>query len=80
MFIEAIMQTYGGSYKGYQRSAWRMRWDVEKTLREMLGESAPIGLAKVMMAKFYKLEKRGIVHGCSCGCRGDYHLGDGSCC
>jgi len=57
-----------------------MRWDVEETLRRMLGEAAPIGLAKVMMAKFYKLEKKGIVHGCSCGCRGDYHLSDGTCC
>lgn len=55
-------------------SAWRMRWDVEAELRIILGEHAPEGLAKVMMAKFAKLERRGILHGCSCGCRGDYHL------
>lgn len=80
MMIQAILQTYGGDYKKYAPDAWRMRWDVETKLRELLGEKAPVGLAKVMMAKFSKLERRGILHGCSCGCRGDYHLPGTTCC
>ncbi len=63
-------------------SVWRMRWHVETELRQLLGEHAPTGLAKVMMAKFAKLERRKILGGCSCGCRGDYHIEDpnGMCC
>jgi hypothetical protein len=57
-------------------SRWKMRWDVEKELRKLLGDDAPEVLTKVMMAKFDKMERRGMLHGCSCGCRGDYHLPD----
>jgi hypothetical protein len=65
---------------GSTPSTWRMRWDVEAELRQLLGEYAPPGLAKVMMAKFAKLERRGILDGCDCGCRGDYHIPNGVCC
>lgn len=67
---------------GNQASSWRMRWDVEKELRKILGEGAPEGLAKIMMAKFAKLKRQGILDGCECGCRGDYHipLTKGGCC
>lgn len=67
MMIEAVRST-----KSF--SDWKMRWDVEKELRSLLGDHAPVGLAKVMMAKFAKMEKQGLHHGCSCGCRGDYHI------
>lgn len=79
MFIEAVRKTNGGTY-GYEDRAWRMRWDVEETFKRLFGGETPPGFAKVMMAKFYKLEKRGILGGCSCGCRGDYHIETGDCC
>ena len=31
---------------------------------------------KVVMAKFRKLIRRGLMEGCTCGCRGDFHLTD----
>jgi hypothetical protein len=55
-------------------SSWRMRWDIAVELRQLLGEHAPAGLDKIMMAKLAKLERRGILHGCTCGCRGDWHI------
>lgn len=80
VMVNAVLRTSGA--KDYAPSSWRMRWDVETELRLLLGEKAPIGLSKVMMAKFSKLERRGILHGCSCGCRGDYHIPspNGMCC
>ena len=31
---------------------------------------------KVVLAKLRQLHRRGLVHGCPCGCRGDWHLPD----
>lgn len=44
---------------------WTMRWDVSDHL------NVP---EKVAIAKYLKCEKRGLVAGCGCGCRGDWHL------
>jgi hypothetical protein len=49
---------------------WRMRWDVHNELEAALGFEVP---EKLLMAKARKLESRGLLGGCTCGCRGDWH-------
>lgn len=58
--------------------AWRSRWAVHETLQQQLGAEIP---EKLFQAKARKLVLKKKLHGCPCGCRGDYHLpGQGSCC
>ena len=45
---------------------WVMRW----TLEEEFPDIPP----KVVVAKVAKLIKRGLMDGCTCGCRGDFEL------
>lgn len=49
---------------------WRMRWEVQAALEEVTG---PIP-EKLFLAKIRRLFAKGLVGGCDCGCRGDYHL------
>jgi len=41
------------------------------TVQDAMPEGTP---SKLQMAKMAKLIKRGLVHGCPCGCRGDYTI------
>ena len=45
---------------------WATRWDVE----ELLPEYPP----KILLAKAKAFIRRGLIDGCTCGCRGDYEL------
>jgi hypothetical protein len=76
-FLEAVRRTPGVSYRP---GAWRMRWDVQDTLEAQLG---PIP-GNLFLAKAARLIHRGLLGGCPCGCRGDYHLpadcSDPTCC
>lgn len=45
---------------------WVFTWDLEKELPEYPW--------KVLLAKCRKLIKRGLLDGCTCGCRGDFVL------
>lgn len=66
VFLAAIRATPaipGGS--------WRMRWDVHERLEESLRRPVPTNL---FLAKARRLITRGLMGGCPCGCRGDYHL------
>lgn len=56
---------------------WRMRWAVQETLEAQLGIGIPENL---FLAKARKLMLRKKLHGCPCGCRGDYHLPGHLCC
>jgi hypothetical protein len=57
---------------------WRMRWAVQETLEARLGTEIPENL---FLAKARKLMLKKKLHGCPCGCRGDYHVpGQGGCC
>jgi hypothetical protein len=73
VFLAAVEQT-----EPLARS-WRMSWAVRKTLEGLIGEPVP---DKLLIAKARKLIDRGLLHGCPCGCRGDFHLpaADGKCC
>lgn len=48
------------------------RWAVTWDLQGALAEFPP----KVVMAKLKQLKRRGLIDGCDCGCRGDWHLID----
>jgi hypothetical protein len=41
-----------------------------RELQSELGQYPP----KVVLAKVRSMQRRGLIHGCSCGCRGDYFL------
>ncbi|GAA3018915.1 hypothetical protein HEB29_005280 [Streptomyces fulvorobeus] len=60
---------------------WRMRWQVAEELESVMG---PIP-ENLFMAKARRLIARGLIGGCPCGCRGDWHPADecyapGNCC
>ena len=58
--------------------SWRSRWAVRETLEARLGIEVPENL---FMAKARKLVAKKKLHGCPCGCRGDFHLpGQSPCC
>ncbi len=48
---------------------WAMIWDI----RSEFPDDVP---TKVIRAKLEKLIRRGLMDGCTCGCRGDYELTD----
>jgi hypothetical protein len=51
---------------------WRMSWEVHAELESRVGE-VPWTL---LLAKARKLIARGLLGGCYCGCRGDWHPSD----
>jgi hypothetical protein len=68
VFVAAVR--LAPSIGGY--GGWRMRWDVQPLLEEQLG---PIP-ERLFLAKAAKLIDRGLLGGCPCGCRGDFHPAD----
>ena len=56
----------GGAPRGETR--WVMRWDLD--------EAFPAVPRRLMFAKCNRLIARGLLTGCTCGCRGDYELTD----
>ncbi|OSC76466.1 hypothetical protein B5180_01545 [Streptomyces sp. BF-3] len=74
-FVEAVRRTTPVG------TSWRMRWDVHTELESVFG---PIP-DNLFMAKARRLIDRGLIGGCPCGCRGDFHPSDeclspGYCC
>ncbi len=69
VFLGAMLRTLAvdGTLKP---TSWRMRWHVHAELEQTIG-FVPENL---MLAKARKLMAAGKMHGCPCGCRGDYHL------
>lgn len=67
VFLDAVRRTPGTDSRP---GAWRMRWDVQAELEQVTGW-LPINL---FLAKAAGLMRRGLLGGCPCGCRGDYHL------
>jgi len=73
-FLDAVTATGPMTLHG----TWRTRWAVHETLQAELGIEVP---EKLFQAKARKLILSKKLHGCPCGCRGDYHLpGAGSSC
>ena len=58
MFLFAIRQCARAP------GSWTLRWEVA----QVLGYPD-----KVVLAKARKLIKQGVIGGCACGCRGDWH-------
>lgn len=65
VFVNAVRCTPGVSV-----SDWRMAWDVQDTLEALVG---PVP-RNLFFAKARRLVARGLIGGCPCGCRGDFHL------
>lgn len=77
LFLRAVRESvdYHHDVSPY---GWRARWTVQETLEKLMGCRLP---EKVFLAKARRLIRRGVLHGCDCSCRGDYHLpGRESCC
>jgi len=75
LFLVAVAAAGGvGDFK------WAMRWDVERVLGGLPldvpipDDGVPGVPSKVVLAKFRRVQGRGLVDGCDCGCRGDWHL------
>ncbi|AKZ59224.1 hypothetical protein SAM23877_6179 [Streptomyces ambofaciens ATCC 23877] len=67
-FLDAVRTAPASSAIG-----WRNRWDVHEALEAVMGHEIPSNL---LMAKARRLESRGLLGGCTCGCRGDWHPSD----
>jgi len=65
VLLDAIRRTPGTS-----SANWRMRWDVQAEVEVAVG----LVPENLFLAKMRRLLARGLVGGCDCGCRGDYHL------
>jgi hypothetical protein len=65
VFLDAVRRTQGTS-----SGNWRMRWNVQDALEEVIG---PVP-ENLFLAKVRRLFAKGLLGGCDCGCRGDYHL------
>lgn len=75
VFLAAVWKAGG------EAGRWAMRWDVDRILGgfgpdDDLSEGVPGVPWKVSLQKARRLMKRGLLDGCSCGCRGDYELTD----
>lgn len=49
-----------------ERGSWCLTYDLEERLPQLL--------PKLILSKCRNLIKRGKMHGCPCGCRGDFYL------
>lgn len=65
-FIAAVQEASRQAAKRWgAKDAWAMVWDV----------TAILGVPeKVVRAKAERIIKRGLMDGCTCGCRGDFDL------
>jgi hypothetical protein len=66
-FLDAVRRVPGTSSMG-----WRMSWDVHDELESAVG---PVP-GNLFLAKARRLIARGLMGGCPCGCRGDFHPAD----
>jgi len=58
---------------------WFTHWDVESPLHGTwsivrMEPSLRAFPPKVLLAKLRSMERRGLIEGCGCGCRGDWHV------
>lgn len=66
VMIEAIRDNYLDDGR-WGKVTIAMGWDIH-------AKSFPDWPYKVVLAKLRQLHKRGMVTGCPCGCRGDWHV------
>lgn len=72
LFLRAVRETAAFGHPDPDGTQWRMRGDVQQTLEQIMGAELP---EKLFLAKARILiDRRGVLHGCTCGCRGDYHV------
>lgn len=55
---------------------WATHYDASESMPSLM-TAFPQGMPeKVRQAKMASLIRRGLVHGCACGCRGDFQITD----
>lgn len=64
--IAAISAAKKDENYGSDVSPWVLIWELERVM--------PHVPEKVIRAKMKSLLRRGLIEGCSCGCRGDYYI------
>lgn len=71
-----ILQFLAGPYDGWPVPGWgTWFWGRVYKPENSVVRAMPEGIpAKLVRAKMAMLIRRGLVDGCSCGCRGDYEL------
>ncbi|MGW1554266.1 hypothetical protein [Streptomyces sp. NPDC002346] len=69
---DAVFVTAVRNAPALSPARWRTRWDVYTELENAIG---PIP-DNLFMAKARRLIARGLIGGCPCGCRGDWHPAD----
>ncbi len=62
--VIALIRELGAS----NAAKWAFLWDIQGRL--------PQFPPKVVKAKLAAMVKRGVIGGCGCGCRGDFHIKD----
>lgn len=53
------------------KGQWCYRWGDEKNVTKAMPEGTP---PKVALAKLAAMIRRGLIDGCTCGCRGDFEI------
>lgn len=64
--MKAVLAQTSGKYGVPEQSSL---WDVQRILNEEDGVPA-----KATLAKLKSMKRRGVIDGCTCGCRGDFRL------
>lgn len=67
--ILAIVDRFCADNPKRGHAPWAFTWDIQAALPEFP--------KKVVLAKLRSLVKRGVLNGCTCGCRGDFHRPEG---
>ena len=54
---------------------WHTHWPSETGMMPSLAPLFPDVPEKVLRAKLSSMQRQGLIAGCGCGCRGDWHVG-----
>ena len=73
VFLDAVDETSPMKGQRADLRGWRSRQDVQAVLSGKMGIEIPENL---FLAKASRLIDRKLLHGCACGCRGDFHTED----
>lgn len=55
-----------------RRGEWHTHW-TESAMPRVFDPTHPDAPEKVLRAKLASMQRRGLIRGCTCGCRGDWH-------
>lgn len=53
---------------------WHTHWTPADPMPRVYDPTHPDAPEKVLLAKLRAMERKGLIEGCGCGCRGDWHV------